>query len=217
MSKPRSHARSVNPNLGALGKSGLSKAVGKIIFETLMGADKGTSEARLTVERASASIAPAHLASLYPGDAGARSRMRALYETCLRTYREAIRPQDQASGMDDAGAALAYFVGAAMYALRGVNATREMIERLDGQLRGVARLSATLQAASVRDRQLYFETLATLGVLLAGTAAKAQGAAEIAQVQQPARGYLIELLGIDPALLVLDDNGLSLLPESHAA
>jgi hypothetical protein len=217
MSKTRFSARPVNHNQAARVAAGLGQRLGRIVFDALIqSADAQSDGPPLVVERAAAPLAPARLADLHGGTNAARAEMRALYENCLRTYRTAIRPQDIA--VDDIGAALANFVAASLFALHGIGASREMLERIERQLQGVARLGATVHAATTGERQYYFETLATLGVLVAGRAehAKSQGAAAVAAVRTAARGYLLDLLGIDPDLLVLDATGLSVCAERHA-
>ena len=220
MSKTRSTARTAHIHRAGVGKSSLSHQIGRIVFDSLMraGASDRDEAIRLTVERAATPTAPAQMAKLYPGDANARGRVLAMYENCLRTYREAVRPQDTALGIDDAGAALACFVAACLFALHGDSVTQETLQRLERQLVGVARLSSTWEATATAARQHYFETMAILGMLLAGSAehAKAQGPAAIAEMKKTARGYLVELLGIEPDLLMLDSDGLSLRTHAQA-
>jgi hypothetical protein len=220
MSKTRSTTRTAHFHRAGVGKSSLSHQIGRIVFESLMRAgdsdrDEGT---RLTVERAATPTAPAHMAKLYPGDASARARVLAMYENCLRTYRDEVRPQDTAIGIDDAGAALACFVAACLFALHGNAVTQETLQRLERQLIGVARLNSTWQATATGARQHYFETMAILGVLLVGSVehARSQGPAAVAEMKNTARGYLVELLGIEPDLLVLDSDGLSLRMQAPA-
>jgi len=176
--------------------------------------DAGTmasDSAALTVERARAPIAPARLARAHPGDAAARERARQLYERCLQHYRCVVRAQDQGSGLDDAGAAVAAFVAANLGALQARPVTPGMLRALQRQLHGITRASSGWKAAPVVERQAYFEQMALLAVLVAESAAQAasQGAAAVAKVQHAARGYLRQLLGLDPDHLTLGPDGLA--------
>ena len=165
----------------------------------------------LTVERASASVAPARLARAHPGDAAAREGARHLYERCLAYYRSAVRPQDQALGVDDVGAAVAAFVAANVGALRGTPVTPALLQILERQLHGIARITSDWEAAPVVERQAYFEQLALLAVFVAESATQAatQGPAAVANVQRAARGYLRQLLDLDPDQLTLGPDGLA--------
>ena len=174
------------------------------------GANASADVPALTVERASAPIAPARLAGAHPGDAAERERARQLYERCLTHYRCVVRSQDLGSDLDDAGAAVAAFVAANLGALQGQPVTPVMLQALERQLHGIARVSSDWKAAPVVERQAYFEQMALLAVLVAESAAQAaaQGAAAVAKVQQAARGYLRQLLGLDPDHLTLGPEGL---------
>jgi hypothetical protein len=165
----------------------------------------------LTVARAAETIAPARLASAHPGGAAAREEACRLYERCLAHYRQAVRPQDEARGVDDVGAAVAAFVAANLGALHGTPVTPDLLLRLERQLGGIARLTADWDTAPARERQAYFEQMALLAVLIAESASQAgpQGAAAVANVQRAARGYLQQLLGLAPAGLTLGPNGLA--------
>ena len=164
------------------------------------------------VERATTPIAPARLAAAHPGGAEAEAQSRTLYERCLMHYRESVRAHEATLATDDVGAALAYFVAANLHALQGVASTPQMLAQLERQLSGMALHSAAWNAATASERQAYFEELAILAVLISESGAQAprQGAAAVANVQRAARGYLQQLLGLDPDRLCLDDGGLSL-------
>jgi hypothetical protein len=165
----------------------------------------------LTVERASVPVAPARLAAAHPGDAAAREGARQLYESCLSHYRNAVRAQDQPGGVDDVGAAVAAFVAANFSALRGMPVTQPMLRALERQLHGIACVTSDWEAAPLVERQAYFEQMALLAVLVADSAAQAssQGAAAVANVQRAARGYLRQLLDLDPDELTLGPDGLA--------
>jgi hypothetical protein len=171
-----------------------------------------TDRAALMVERATSPVAPARLASFHPGGPAAQARARELYQRCLRHYREVVRAHEASLGVDDVGAAVALFVAANVGALRDVPATPAMLLQLERQLGGVARHSSAWASASTYERQMYFEQMAILAVLIGESAAQArhQGPAARANVQRAARGYLHRLLGLDPDQLTLDANGLSL-------
>lgn len=194
--------------------AGLSQQLREALFDALipLGGRTASDEPALTVERARQPIAPALLAASCPGNAAARQEMRALYHRCLAHYRRLRRTGQADAGVDDVGAAVADFVAANMRALHGTEATPAMRLRLERQLVGIVRASAAWSQAHARDRQLYFEKMAVLGVLIGESAVHAmrQGPAAIAHVQRAARQYLRELLGIDPDRLTLSDAGLAL-------
>lgn len=166
----------------------------------------------LTIEPAAQPIAPALLARSHPGGPKARKEAHALYARCLRHYREVVRPEDRKLGLDDVGAALAYFVAANVYALQGTVILPPMLLRLEQQLRGIVGRSPQWASGDARDKQSYFEQLAVLGVLVGESAAQAaaQGPAAVANVQRAARGYLQQLLGLNADLLTIGPDGLSL-------
>ena len=164
----------------------------------------------LTVERAPVAIAPAQLALAHPAGKP-RDEAQQLYERCLAYYRGTVRAQDEARGIDDVGAAVAAFVGANLCALQGGTVTLPLLLKLEHQLAGIVRLSADWDSAPARDRQAYFEQMAVIAVLITETAAQAarQGQVAVANVQRAARGYLQQLLGIDPDDLVIGPDGLA--------
>lgn len=157
-------------------------------------------------------IAPAVLAESQPPVD--RDAARAMYERCLAHYREHVRLSDPDADpdVDDAALAVAYFVAANMQALSGVQVTQATLQRLKRQLAMVARLTSRWDTAGPRERQIYFEKMAILSVLMdhCATQALQRGAERIAHVQHAARAYLHELFGLDPDQLVLDAGGLSL-------
>jgi len=213
MSKPRSANRRAGRSPIALGSS-LSQQMNKALFELLtrLGDEEDASPAQLLVARAPKSVAPDRLARMRPGDAAAQEQLRATYEECLRTYRSVVRVKDAGLETDDAGAALAFFVAANLYALTDVEATPEILARLERQLGVLARVTSAWDTAPMAQRQIYFEQLATVGVFVAAMAqhAKSQGLDAIAAVQRAARGYLQHVLGLDPDLLTLGPDGLAL-------
>lgn len=164
----------------------------------------------LRVERAPMPTAPAQMAAAQSSDPAIRAELHALYGRCLQTYRDAIRPHD--SETDDAGAAVALFAAANLHAINGVAVTQPMLDALELQLRGLSRRSADWDAATREQRQFFFERTAILAVLITGQHAKAraQGAPALAEVRRLARGYLEQLLGVDPARLTIGPAGLAL-------
>ena len=66
------------------------------------------------------------------------------------------------------------------------------------------------QRAPLAERQAWFEQLALLGVLVneSRVQARAQGLAATANVERAAHSYLTQLLGLDPAALVVTPQGL---------
>jgi len=166
----------------------------------------------LTLPRAAVPLAPARLAAAHPGGATARRQMQAVYERCLAHYREVLRPDDAARGLDDVGAAAARFVAANLFALHGEHATPDALLALEAQLAGIVRSSPAWADASARDRQLYVEKLALLAVFVGEVAqqARGQGAGAVENVRRAARTYLRELLGLNPDALTLGRDGLTL-------
>jgi len=189
------------------------------LARTLLNAGDATEgdASPLTVPRAWAPLGPAQLASAHPGSAVDRLAVRALYERCLLHYRTAVCADDTARGVDDVGAALARFVASNVEALHGTHATRSMLRRLESQLVGIVRRSPAWSVADVQDRQAFFEQVALLSVLMADCTAQAhlQGQAAIDNLQRAARGYLRQLIGLDPEWLTLGPEGLALRSDSE--
>lgn len=164
----------------------------------------------LRVERAPMPTAPAQMAAAQSSDPALRAELRALYGRCLQTYRDAVRPHD--GEHDDAGAAVALFAAANLHAINGAAVTQPMLDALELQLRGLSRRSADWDAATREQRQFFFERTAILAVLITGQHAKAraQRAPALTEVRRLARGYLEQLLGVDPARLTIGPAGLAL-------
>ena len=150
--------------------------------------------------------APALLARSQPSPK-ARQDAQALYQRCLKHFRQ--RVQRDASD-DDAGLAMAYFVLANLAALQGLRPDEDDLARVELQLR--PRIAAGWLQAPLRDRQSAFEQFAAIGVLVAESnfEARSQGVAAQANVQRAARGYLHQLLGVEPGRLRLGEHGLLL-------
>jgi hypothetical protein len=181
-------------------------------FDAVLGhAAVADDSAALTVPRAAEALGPSRLAQTQPAGP-ARSEALALYERCLQHYRDALRPQDAAQGFDDVGAAAAYFVAGNLLALTGQQPTAGALLQLERQLRRVLHTSTAWAALDATERQVYVEKLALLAVLVgeAAVQAPAQGPDAVAHVQRAARGYLQELLGLNPDALTLGPKGLML-------
>lgn len=210
MSNPKPSDTSV-PDEAALGAA-MAARLRQALVDAVVGFGAGEPMDRpaLTVERSPVPIAPTRLAASAPRGA-AREEARLLYERCLAHYRESVRPQDLALGIDDVGAAVAAFVAANLSALHGDRVDPATLLALEQQLGGVVRITADWDRAPARERQAYFEKMAVLAVLISESAAQArvQGAAAIANVQQAARGYVQELLGLNPDHLAIGPGGLT--------
>lgn len=199
----------------------MALAVRQVVFDSILhGASDTGDERSLTVPRSAEPIAPAVLAASQPEPR--RADLCALYESCLVHYRRVTglaRQHGQGGSEeqpdDDVREAVAHFVAANMQALRDITITPSMLQRLHAQLAGVARLSSGWDRASLVERQLYFEKMAIIAVLVDQTwsRAKAQGPQAVAHVRRGARGYLRELFGFEPDRLTLSEDGLGL---SHA-
>jgi hypothetical protein len=162
----------------------------------------------LTLPAARVPRAPGLLADALPGSPAAREERRALYVRCLAHYRRSVGAGTSARQGDDVAEAAAHFVVANLRALQGVDATPEVFQALKGQLAGVLRPG--LAELALREQQATFEKFALLAVLVSETwtLALRQGPAAMANVRQAARGYLLELLGLEPERLTLGAGGL---------
>lgn len=176
----------------------------------------GAAEPPLRVPRAAAAIAPRRLARAMPGPASGQPALAEVYQRCLQRYRAAEQAADAPTGAagdsDDLGAVLSNFVAANLHALHGSLPPAEALPALARQLAGIVRASAAWHASPLRERQAFAEQLAILAVLVVDLAAiaRSQGSDQLAVVQRRARGYLRQLLGLDPDLLTLDVSGLAL-------
>lgn len=190
----------------------IARLLQQALAKALLPADGGDDLPALTIEPAAQAIAPAQLARSHPGGPKSRREAEALYHRCLKHYREVVRAEDSALGIDDMGAAMAYFVAANVYALKDTPVTPAMLLRVEQQLRGVIGHSPEWVNGDARDKQSLFEQLAILGVLVGESAAQAkrEGPAAVANVQRAARGYLGRLLGLNADALTIDADGLDI-------
>ena len=195
----------------------VSQRLQQAVLQLIVGGGATGEHVALTIPRAAVPLAPVMLARCQPGGAAVRQQMHKIYERCLAHYRSAMRPDDAARGIDDVGAAVAHFVAANLRVLQGGSVTPDLLLKLELQLAGVVRQSSAWASAAARDRQLYFEKMALLAVFVTESFAQAvlQGEVAVEHVRQAARGYLRELLGIDPDALALGSDGLSLRARSE--
>jgi hypothetical protein len=186
----------------------------KRLSDALSAALTGFGEAHedrpaVTIQPAATATAPAQLAKAHPGGPKARQQAQALYTRCLAHYREKVQ---QGLPMDDVGAAAAYFVLANLAALQDLTVTEPQLALVERQMRHVIGRHEAWSAADAKEQQSLFEQFAVLGVLVGESQAEArkQGPAAIANVRRAARGYIVQLLGLNPDALRLTDKGLSL-------
>jgi hypothetical protein len=184
-------------------------AVGQALLDT---AQPGDLAAPLNVPPALQPSGPQRLAATQPAASRQRREALALYERCLRHYRAAIQPRlSPVRGSDDLGAAAAFFVQANLAAGHDAAPDETLHAALAAQLARLIQRTDAWQHAPLAERQNLFEQLALLGVLVneSRLQAREQGPAAQAQLQRAARGYLLQLLGLDPELLVLTPQGLA--------
>ena len=172
---------------------------------------RSASTPPLRVEPAATPIAPRQMAASQTTDGATQEQLAASYEACLRTYRDIARAQYGATGVDDVGAAMAFFVAINLHALHGVDVGASAMQPLERQLRGVTRLAANWDAATRVQRQVFFERIAILSILVSRSLADAasQEPAAMAHIRQSARDYLQHVLGLDPDLVTLGADGLA--------
>jgi hypothetical protein len=149
-------------------------------------------------------IAPALLARTFPSPK-ARHEMQALYQRCLKHFRQRVQ---RGAAEDDGALAAAYFTLANLAVVQGLQPDEHDLARVERQMR--PRLAAAWHRAPLRDRQSAFEQFALLGVLVAESKVEAerQGAAALANLRQAARAYLAHGFGLDAERLRLGEEGL---------
>jgi hypothetical protein len=190
----------------------IARRLRQACFDAVLGLESGGDQPALTIPRAAVPLAAVKLSRSHRGSAQERRRMQAIYERCLVHYREAVRPEDAACGIDDVGAAVARFVAANFRALHGTEVDTAVLLKLERQLAGVVRATSGWAHAPARERQLYFEKMAVLAVFMHELTDQAvlQGDAAVANVRRAAHGYLRELLGVEPDALAIGPDGLAL-------
>jgi hypothetical protein len=194
----------------------LRKAIGDVL-QTASQAPADDLPALAVMPAAKATM-PQRLAGAQPGGPTARRDSEKLYARCLAHYRRSVQPR-LVPGVqhDDVGVAAAYFVLANMAALRPIEPDEAVLAQTERQLRQLISRTRAWEGASAVDRQQLFEQFAIIGVLINETrlAAPAQGPAAVANVQRAARGYLLQLLGLDPDLLAVGPSGLAATTSAH--
>lgn len=190
-----------------------ARALSRTLMAAVLGDATGTEMTTLTVPRRAEPLAPARLARTAPGGTAGRRRARELYERCLRVYRDHLQDTDGLD--DDVAAAAAHFVAANFQALHGSVASSTTRLALERQLAGLIRRGSLWNQASASERQAFFESMALLAVLIGESARQAlrQGPAARDHLRQAARGYLRQLLGLEPDALLLGPDGLTLRDE----
>ncbi|WP_157265979.1 DUF6683 family protein [Azohydromonas aeria] len=197
-------------NMPQLAAAGPARTLPQRMRHALADAHAVADAAPLTLPAARVPRAPGLLADALPGSPAAREERRALYVRCLAHYRRSVGASAGTGSRrdDDVAEAAAHFVVANLRALQGVDATPAVFDALKAQLAGVLRPG--LAALALREQQDTFEKFALLAVLIGETwtVALRQGPAAMANVRQAARGYLLELLGLEPQRLTLGPGGL---------
>ena len=180
-------------------------------------AEGGDAPPALEVERAAQARGPQQLAASHKGPVQQREAV-ALYRRCLAHYRDVIQAgRARDGGLDDLGHAAAYFVVANLAALQDLDPGEDVLAPVAAQLCRLIVGTAAWQRAPLAERQAWFEQLAVLGVLVneSRIQARVQGAAAVANVRRAARGYIVQLLGLDPQRLVLTPQGLGAATAVH--
>lgn len=185
-----------------------AKRLSEALGQALAGFGDGSEDLpALTIERAAKPTAPATLARSHPGGPKSRRDAEALYLRCLTYYRNKVQ---QGLPTDDVGAAAAYFVLANLAALQDLQVNEAQLALVERQMRQVIGRHDAWAQADAKEQQSLFEQFAVLGVLVGESQAEArkQGPAAIANVRRAARGYIVQLLGLNPDALRLTDQGL---------
>lgn len=172
----------------------------------------------LIVAAAPQASGPAALAAVHPGGGKARQQAQQLYGRCLAHYRSQVQRRLLPAGHDDdVGLAAAYFVLANLAAVEQREPDPARLPVLERQLRHLLSITQAWREASLADRQSLFEQLALLGVLVneSRLAATTQGEGARQNLERAARGYLLQLLGLDADELVMTPLGLATADAVH--
>jgi len=184
----------------------------KTIADALLLASLGDGDqASLRVMRAGSATAPAQMAAEQTAaDPATRDQIAASYQRCLDSYRSMGLAREDEPDVDDVGRVVAFFVAVNLHALHDVEADAGVLVLLERQLRATARARSNWDAASIEQRQFFFERIAILSVVVSGSraGAAAQGAQAVANVRHTARQYLEQMLGMNPDWLTLGPAGL---------
>jgi hypothetical protein len=207
---------SAHPDRLALELEGLiQRTLGAVLRDA---AAHATDTQPLLVSPAAKSRGPSTLAAAHPGGPSGRAQAQALYQRCLAHYRQAVQPRLRPGlTQDDLGMAAAYFVLSNLGAIDGHEPDAAAMPAVERQLRHLLGGTQAWRGRDLADRQLMFEQLALLGVLIneSRIGAARQGEAARANVVQAARGYLKQLLGLDADLLSVSTQGLSTATTLH--
>lgn len=216
MSKTRSIPR--QPHGTAQQIEQVTRLVRKTVVDAMVRASLagGTDQPPLRVARAALATAPAQMAAEQAADAAAREQLSASYERCLASYRAFQQTQGGEPEIDDVGLAVAFFIGVNLHALHGVDVDADVLQTMEPQVRGIARARSNWDAASIEERQCFFERIAIVSVVVSGSWAGAagHGPAGVDNVQCAARQYLEQMMGLNPDFFTLGPTGLT---ARHAA
>ncbi len=194
-------------------KATIQPLLAQALNQMLELATGGENLLAITLPAAAKPSAPALLASAQ-GISGSKSKPQPqsetteLYTRCLALYRERVQAGSQ---HDDLGSAAALFVVANLSALgRGQGADTTTLKALTQQMQNALQRLPDWAATSLEQKQLMFEQLALLSVLVtqSAEAAAKQGPLARANVRAAAQSYLRQWLAVDPELLNLSPQGL---------
>jgi len=194
----------------------VQQAMGRALREAGQVERDGTEA--LTIASAPRATGPSALAAAHPGGAKARAQATIMYDRCLAHYRSDVqRKLRPSSNEDDVGLAAAYFVLVNLAAAENTDPDPGLLPALEHQLRHLIVSTGAWAATPLAQRQDLFEQLALLGVLIneSRLLARSQGEAARANVRRAARGYVKQLLGLDPDLIVLTPQGLATADAMH--
>lgn len=159
------------------------------------------------------------LVALHPGGAAARQDARALYTRCLQHYRRHVQPKLEGGvqAQDDLGVAAAFFVLANLSACHDVEPDVTALPAVERQLRSLLAQTTAWRQLGNAERQSLFEQFALLGVLIneSRLTAQRQGPEARRHVEQAARAYLQQLLGLAPERLTASAQGLAVADQVH--
>ncbi len=149
------------------------------------------------VAPAAASTGAQALARMQARSARERAAVQAIFERCLRHYRQVLRGGTEAQ--DDAAAALACCLAAVLQAVDGHAVTPERWRAIQAWLQTWVLEGLGWNAAPLAERQSFFERMAILAVALGEWSVQAsrQGTVAVASARVMARRCLAAELGLD--------------------
>ena len=135
-----------------------------------------------------------------------------LYTRCLALYRERMAGD---SGQDDLGRAAALFVMANL-AVLGRTGDATTLQAVTQQMQNALQQLPHWPGTGLAARQMLFEQLATLSVLVTQSAERARGQGPLARanVRTAALAYLRQWLALDAEFLTLSPQGLVVSPQA---